>query len=293
MAEELAQDLAPHWALMHLAGLWVERPEEVRHQVAMELPEGVPLDGGGDHQVLLPENLRQPDFDFEGMEEWERPPLPSNRWNLREVPREESQGRLRPRGRTLCQAWACLLGLVRDVDGLLTTVVDGPPVALMSRYVKAVWGDEAKLRGVQRVSLGGDEEDFLLKLTAPGVKGDRWISVRIFAALYTWVLFKERTMELLAGLRSKAVQEARNLKYPWPTFACVAADTISSAFMVTEREKRAWDRISGVCGRDTLEYSARYSRGEVDPGLWRTIAYGISRAYRSLPGPHALSFKKA
>jgi hypothetical protein len=186
-----------------------------------------------------------------------------------------------------------MLGLVRDVDGLLTTVVDGPPVPLMSRYVKAIWGDEAKLRGVQRVSLGEDEEDFLLNVVTPGVKGDRWISVRLFAALFTWVLFKERSMELLAGLRSRAVQEARNLKYPWATFAVVAADTISSAFMVTEREKLAWDRISGQRGWETLEYSARYSRGEVDPGLWRSIVHRVQRACRSLPGPHELSFKAA
>jgi len=267
----------------NLEDFWQGRPEVQAYE------EGHRLNGGVDHQVHVPEELIQPDVPV-----WEELEVVeghlSDDWNFGDGTLLEGS-RLRSRGKTSCQAWACLLGILRNDGGFLCSVVDGPPEHMISRYVKGIWGDAAKLRGVQRVSLGEDEDDFLLKIVTPGVEGDRWISVRVFASLLTWVLFKERTMELLAGLRSRAIQEARNLRYPWVTFASVAPDTIAAAFMVTSREKQAWDRISGVCGHDTLEYSARYSRGEIDPGLWRSLCYGISRACQSLPGPHALNFK--
>jgi hypothetical protein len=215
--------------------------------------------------------------------------FPSNEWN---VGKESNEGfRLRPRAKNTSQAWAMMLGLLRDDDGFLCTAVDGSPVHNLTLFVQEAFGQAAKLLGLQRVTTGNDDTDFILRIRSGSREGIWMVSVRLFAELRNWVLFKERTTDILSSLVSRARQRARDIEYPAVTLMLVLPDTVALAFMVSDRERRAWDRMSLWRGVMTVDYSARFAAGHLHPGRWYAIKAFVHRQWSKLPGPNPLTLR--
>nr|QDH91272.1 MAG: hypothetical protein H1Bulk303532_000002 [Riboviria sp.] len=200
-------------------------------------------------------------------------------WNRGDAVLEEG-GRLRRRGKTIHQSWACLLQTLRANDGSLLfcgdAVANMPPHRGMQHWIKSVWGNSAKVLRVHRVTTSSDEDDFVLNVRVRGLARTLEVSVRILARLLTWVMFRPRTLETLYGLRSRLRQEGRNLAYTDVSLALVGIDTVTLAFLVSERESSAWKELSGPLGQETVRLSSRFKSGLVSEGVFSKIGRGMA-----------------
>lgn len=256
---------------------------EVEHLLEEDLREARPgyLDqeynpnGEGDVQGLLLEA----EGPVEYLERLVMGATTTDTWNRGEAVLVEG-GRLRSRGKTIHQSWACLMQMLRANDGSLMRCDDAvalmPPHRGMQQWIKSVWGNSAKVLRVHRVTSDTDEDDFVLNVRVPGIKRVLEVSVRILARLLTWVMFRPRTLETLYGLRSRLRQEGRNLGYSDVRLATVGLDTVTLAFLVSERESSAWAELSGPLGQETVRLSERFKSGLVSEGVLSKIGRGLA-----------------
>jgi hypothetical protein len=253
-------------ALLREAGL-VDQPEEVQlvQPRQVDLQREYPADGDGEvlGVVLEVEDAEEAQYRLA-----DGAPVTDD-WNRGDAVLDEGS-RLRRRGKTTNQAWACLLQALRAHDGSLLRVADvvvGPPEATLQAWVRDVWGNSAEVLRVHRVTTDADEDDFVLSVRVRGIARVLQVSVRLLARLMTWVMFRPRTLETLYGLRSRLSQQGKALGYTDIRLATVGVDTVSLSFLVSERESSAWADLAGPLGQETVRLSARFKSGLVSEGV--------------------------
>lgn len=90
---------------------------------------------------------------------------------------------------------------------------------------------------------------------------DHVVSLGLFLELYTFVVYRQRTVDLLSSLRSRARKAAREAGYPVDHLAEVLCGTVALAYTVGQAELASYTSLGGAIGRTTVAANTALEEG--------------------------------
>nr|QXN75446.1 MAG: hypothetical protein [Grapevine-associated tombus-like virus 4] len=138
------------------------------------------------------------------------------------------------------------LDLLLESGGLQTS---SNVVGTWVRLIQEAKG--VKLARGERVSWLQEEgkpelSDWMLEVVVDG--RTQLMSLVTYTKLFNYACFRPRTAELVAALRTRAVQLHKELDYPENLGALVLPGTVAMAMHVLPHESRSWDAMGGEVG---------------------------------------------
>ena len=177
-------------------------------------------------------------------------------------PSKDGSGiRLRLRGRLTCKLQEAVSGCNVRLTGD-GGIKSSPGVA--ASWIRHFAAGAGKLVDHQRVCVGDDGngvDDFIV-LSFQG--GEICVSLTMYCKLYAYVMYRERTLDLIPSLRSRCIQYGKELGASAEYVALVTPGTISLAMMVMPMEKAGWNAMfSRGLARERERYNGEFGSGEV------------------------------